>query len=155
MDCRPVQWYMKMKRTANIVKLAFVAISLATAGCSTLHKSDSVALQGSWKGQEIAGNAERPASLVLSGANLEFHGAEADDWCKGTFSVRENTNPKQLIGVITDGPDARYVGKTVNAIYWIKDGALKITGHAPGNPAPPAGFDEPGTRQFIFKLEKP
>lgn len=128
---------------------------VVAAGCATPHTSDSAALQGTWKGQEIGVNAERPASLVLSGANLEFHGADAGDWCKGTFSLREDTNPKQMIGVITDAPDLQYVGKTVNAIYRIKDGALTIAGNAPGNPAPPAAFDAPDARQFVFKAEKP
>jgi uncharacterized protein (TIGR03067 family) len=151
-----------MKRTTEMLKSGFVAILVVAAGCAAPHKSDSAAppadsaaLQGSWKGQEIEGNSERTVSLVLSGANLEFHGADANDWCKGTFSLREDTNPKQMIGVITEGPDPRYVGKTVYAIYRIEDGVLTISGNAPGSPAPPAAFDAPDARQLVFKIEKP
>jgi uncharacterized protein (TIGR03067 family) len=150
-----------MKRKTDIFKLGFVALLVVAAGCAappkpdSVAKSDSAALQGSWKGQEIGGNSERSVSLVLSGANLDFHGADANDWCKGTFSLREDTHPKQLIGVITDGPDPQYVGKTVRAIYRIEDGTLTISGNEPGNPDPPAAFDAPNARQLVFKAEKP
>jgi uncharacterized protein (TIGR03067 family) len=162
-----------MKRITDRVKFGFFAVLVVAAGCATGQKpdsatfpgsskaaasqgaSDSVTLQGTWKGHEGGANPERSVSLVLSGANLEFHGADPNDWCKGTFSLRENTNPKQLIGVITDAPDLQVVGKTVNAIYRIEDGVLTIAGNAPGSPAPPAAFDAPDARQLVLQAEKP
>jgi uncharacterized protein (TIGR03067 family) len=150
-----------MKRTIDLVKLGFVAMLLPAAGCATphpshpSHPSDSPALQGSWKGRVVGGDSERPVSLVFSGANLEFHGADANDWCKGTFSLREDTRPKQLIGVITEGPDPQYVGARVYAIYRLEEGVLTISGNAPGSSAPPADFDAPDARQLVFKIERP
>ena|ERR1035437_4134787 len=144
-----------MKRTIDMLRLGFVAVLVAASGCSKSHQSDSVALQGTWKGQEIGVNAKGSPSLVLSGANLEFRGADTNEWYKATFTLREDTNPKQLVGVITECPAPQYVGKTVNAIYRIEDGALTIAGNEPGNPAMPAAFDAPGTRKFAFKLERP
>jgi uncharacterized protein (TIGR03067 family) len=156
----PVHVY--MKRTIDSVKLGFVVMLVAAAGCATQHKSDSptpvsatpdsVTLQGTWKGQEVA-NPERSVSLVLSGTNLIFHGADSNDWCKGTFSLRPDTNPKQFIGVITDAPDPQYIGKTANAIYRIEEGVLTITGHQPGDPDPPTAFDASDARQLVLKAE--
>ena len=152
----PVQGY--MKRTIDFVKFSYVAMLLLAAGCATPQPSppsDSAAIQGSWKGRVVGGDSERPVSLVFSGSNLEFLGTDAYDWCKGTFSLREDTRPKQLIGVITDGPDLQYVGMKVYAIYRIDEGVLTISGNAPGSTAPPADFDAPDARQLVFKIEKP
>ena len=137
--------------------LAFGLVSMlvAASGCSKSHYSDSVALQGTWKGQEARANAKGSASLVLSGANLEFHGADTNEWYKATFTLREDTNPKQLVAIITECPAPQYVGKTANAIYRVEDGTLTITGNEPGNPAMPATFDAPGARQIVFKPERP
>jgi uncharacterized protein (TIGR03067 family) len=144
-----------MNRITDMLKLGFVAMLVVASGCSKSHKPDSVTLQGTWKGQDIGAGANGSSSLVLSGANLEFHGANSNEWYKATFTLREDTNPKQLVAVITECPFAQYVGKTANAIYQIQDGTLTITGNEPGNPAVPAAFDAPGARQIVFKLERP
>src|ERR1700677_705685 len=112
-------------------------------------------LQGSWKGQETGANSDRLASLVFSGTNVDFHGVGANDWCNGTFSLRADTNPKQMVFILTGGPSPEYVGKSSHAIYRIKEGALTISGNEPGNPDPPTAFDAPQARQFVFKVEKP
>ena len=83
---------------------------------------------------------------------MEFRGADDNDWCKGTFSLREDTNPKRLTGVITEAPDAQFVGKTANAIYKIENGTLTIAGNQPGNLDAPASFDAPGARLLFLKL---
>jgi len=119
-----------------------------------MHKSDSSALQGTWKGQEAIGGAEGSCSLVISGYALEYHGADVNDWCKGTFMLREDTNPKQLVGVISECPDPQYVGKAVCSIYKIEAGTLTIAGNHPGNPEVPASFDAPGARKLVLKNEQ-
>ena len=91
----------------------------------------------------------------MAGANLEFHGADPNEWYKATFTLHEDTTPKQLVAVITECPIPQYVGKTANAIYRIENGTLTLTGNEPGNPAVPVAFDAPGTRQIVFKIEKP
>lgn len=144
-----------MNRTTCMLTSGLVSMLVAASGCSKSHRSDSVALQGAWKGQETQANASGTPSLVLSGANLEFHGADANEWYKATFTLREDTNPKQLVAIITECPAPQYVGKTANAIYRVEDGTLTITGNEPGNPAMPATFDAPGARQIVFKPERP
>ena len=138
-----------------MLTFGLAATLVAVSGCSKSHGSDSVALQGTWKGEETRFDSKGSASLVLSGVNLEFHGADTNEWYKATFTLREDTNPKQLVAVITECPAPQYVGKTANAIYRIEGGTLTLAGNEPGNPAMPAAFDAPGARQIVFKIEKP
>jgi len=130
--------------------LASVAVLLGALGCSTLHNSDSAALQGTWQGREIGGRTEGPCYMVVSGTNAEFRGADTNEWWKGTCSLREDTNPRQLVCLTTACSDAPSVGQTLHAIYRIEAATLKLTANEPGNPDVPSRFDAPGARQFVF-----
>ena len=88
---------------------------------------------------------------VCSGKNLEFHGSDPNDWYKGTFSLREDANPKRCIFRVTECAAPDYVGKTSYAIYSIENGTLKIAGNEPGKPDAPSGFDDTGARRLVFK----
>lgn len=127
--------------------LMAIVLLLGAAGCSTT-KSDSVALKGTWQGEE---NGQPAGSLTLADGNLEFHGVDGKEWYKGTYTLHEDTNPKQMTVLINDCPAPQYVGKTANAIYRIENGVLTIAGCEPGNPAIPASFDAPGVRQLTFR----
>ena len=140
-----------MKRTAGILSLLSIALLLGASGCSTLRKSDSATLQGTWKGQEVGITSEGESSIVISGNHLEFHGANPNEWYKGTFTLREDVSPKQLIYSVTDCPAPQYNGKTGYALYRIEAGSLTIAGNEPGSPDPPARFDAPDTRRFVLK----
>ena len=140
-----------MRRTAGVLNLVSIAVLLGAAGCSTLHKSDSATLQGTWQGKEIGGKTEGACYLVVSGNNVEFRGADTNEWIKGTFSLREDTNPRQMICLATACSYPPCIGKTVYAIYRIEAGTFKVTGNEPGNPDVPSGFDAPGARQFEFR----
>ncbi len=142
-----------MIRRVAVSSAGFISLCVLASSCSKTHTPDSVTLQGKWKGQETG--AKGTASAVVSGSSLEFHGANPAEWYKATFTLHEEANPKQLVAVITECPAPLYIGKTANAIYRIEDGTLTITGNEPGNPAMPAAFDAPGSRQIIFKAEKP
>jgi uncharacterized protein (TIGR03067 family) len=137
-----------MKRIMNSL---LAAAAILTVGCSTLHKSDFSALQGTWKGYEASHPANATAHITFSGNTLDYQGVNANDRCKGTFTLREDTNPKQLVGVLTDCPETQYVGKTVHAIYKLEAGTLTLTGNEPGNPAVPTSFEEADARKFVFK----
>jgi uncharacterized protein (TIGR03067 family) len=132
----------------------FGVMLMAAAGCATTHRSDLAMLQGKWTGQESGLNSEGAASVVFAGATLDYHSAESNVWYKATFTLREESDPKQLLSVITDCPFPQYVGKTANAIYRLEGGVLRITANEPGNPAMPAAFDAADARQFVFKAEK-
>src|SRR5256885_10159673 len=97
-----------MKHT--LLTLLFAA-AIAASASSTLHASDLTALQGAWKGQ-VKSNPDHPCSFVVTKNNFEFHDrADTNVWYKGTFSLREDTAPRQFIAVITDCPFPQYVGK--------------------------------------------
>ena len=151
-------------------KLILIPLAaLALASCSTPSGSNSgaatnegakpaavrpTALEGTWTGREMTPGHEGPASMLISGQNLEFHGpAGDDDWIKGTFSLREDANPKQFVGVITQCASPDYIGEKCLAIYKIENGTMTIAGNGPGDPNMPAAFDTPGVRQFVLKHE--
>ena len=138
-----------MKRNVAI-GMAALAILVSVAGCCTTCKStSSPSLQGKWTGHEVGNSGTY--TLAISGNKLDYHGAQSGDWCKGTFTLNQKTNPRQLVGVITEceSPDA--VGKVVNSIYKIEDGTLTICGNAPGDINMPASFEAPGSRTFVLK----
>jgi uncharacterized protein (TIGR03067 family) len=112
--------------------------------------SDSAALQGTWTGKELSADSDDACRLVVTGQNFEFHGSDPNEWYKGTFTLRENSNPKVLVAAITECPAEKYIGKTDYAIYRLENGALRLTAYEPGNPDVPPGFDAPETRRFVF-----
>ena len=138
-----------MKSTMTIVLLGAL---LLEASCSTLHKSDSNALQGKWEGYEIGRPTQNTCRVVISGNTLEFWRA-TNDWCKGTFTLRQDTNPKQLIGVMSECDDPQYVGKTLLAIYRIEANTLTLAGSAPGSVEAPASFEADGCRKLVLKKQ--
>jgi uncharacterized protein (TIGR03067 family) len=136
----------------NIVMVIVCGAAILAAGCSTLPKSDVATLQGSWKGRVIQGNPEHECSLIISGQNFEFRDdTETSVWYKGTFSLREDTTPRQYIALINQCPFPQYVGKTSMAIYHTEGGTLTITGNEPGKPAAPVTFDAPDSARMELK----
>lgn len=142
----------RMKRTAGILSLVSIAVLLGASGCSTLHRSDSSTLQGKWHGREIGATPETPRQLVFSGQQVDFRGANPDDWGKGTFTLREDTQPKQLLVTLTECGPRQYLGKTCSMIYKIENGALTAAASEPGSPAP-SSFDAPDARRMFFRKE--
>ncbi len=126
----------------------------AASGSSTPPKANSTVFEGSWNGHEVTPGREGPASLLVSGHTLEFHGAGPNDWLKGTFTLRNDTNPKQCVGIITECAAADYVGKNFYSIYKIEAGTLTVAGNEPGDTNIPSTFDAPGTRQIVFKHDQ-
>jgi uncharacterized protein (TIGR03067 family) len=162
-----------MKKIANILTLCITIALLGASGCSTTHQpnssapsasqspparapgsnaqTDSDTLQGTWKGRELTGNNDGPCYLIVSGKNFEFRGANKHEWYKGTFTLREDANPKQLLGSITECPDPKYNGKTSNAIYRLESGTLTLTANEPGSSGVPSSFEASDARRFVFK----
>ena len=139
-----------MKYTARLLSLLSIGVLLGEAGCSTLHKSDSATLQGTWQGHEIGVGTEEPGTLVISGNHLEFRSGNGNEWYKGTYSLREDVNPKQLVISITDCCVPQYNGKTSYGLYRIENGSLSMTANEPGSLEAPSSFDAPDTRRFVF-----
>jgi uncharacterized protein (TIGR03067 family) len=163
-----------MKRTIVILS-SFIVALLGAAGCSTAEKtdsaagpitasppaklepaptparSDSAALQGTWKGKDVGEEAEGTSTLIISGNRFEFRGADPGEWYKGTFTLREDKTPRQLVAAVAECAAPEFVGKTSYAIYRVEDDTLTMTAHAPGNPEVPEGFDSSDARRIIFR----
>ena len=142
-----------MKRPICVLTLTCLAILCGGAGCSSLHKSDSAALQGTWQGSEIGGRTEGVCWLIIAANAVEFRGANTNEWYKGTFTLRQDTTPLQVIATIMQCPFAQYIGKTTHGIYRLEGGKLTFTANEPGNPEVPTGFDAHGSRRFTFKKQ--
>jgi uncharacterized protein (TIGR03067 family) len=134
----------------NTLTIVLCGVSILASGCSKSHQPDSLALQGTWSGLWVGHEKQGLHSLVLKGTTFEYHGARPADWEKATFSLREDTTPKQLDAVVTDCPAPDYVGKTIHMIYKIEGGKLTLGANKPGNLEAPASFDADGTRIFVF-----
>ena len=146
------------KRGLKIVLAAWAVIAatlLLQAGRWWLQREPvrAQSLQGTWIGLDPEASGPGWSSLVIQGSNLEFHGKDTNYWCKAVFSLREDTNPKQLMAVVTDAPDPQEVGKMANAIYQLQDGTLTIALNEPGEPGVPAGFDAPSADKFVMKRQ--
>jgi uncharacterized protein (TIGR03067 family) len=139
-----------MKNTLLIVLCGIVMLG---SGCSSLHKSTAANLQGTWNGREIGATPDTPRQMVISGNQLSYRGADTNDWGKGTFTLRNDTHPRQLLLTLNECGLTQYIGETSHVIYKIEDGTLTATGNEPGNPAAPTSFDAPGARQMVFTEE--
>jgi len=135
------------------------AASTAQATDSTGNQSKSkalsgaAALQGTWTGKELSADSDDPCRLIITGQTFEFHGADPGEWYKGTFTLREDSDPKVMVATISECPVDKYIGKIDYAIYRIENGTLTLTAREPGNPDIPSGFDAPETRRFVFKMK--
>ena len=137
---------------SNIVmkRLFITTMLVAVSGCSTLRTSDSAVLQGTWKASEIGGKGE-VCRIVISGDAAEFHGADTNQWFKATFTVRPDTNPRQVVFVTTASSYPPDIGSTRYAIYRNENGVIRLTATEPGNANMPSDFSAPDTRQFELR----
>src|SRR5258707_14052445 len=113
-----------MKITIRILSVIFIAVLLVASGRSAEDKSDTATLQGTWKGDEIGGNTKGTNYMIFTGKKFEFRGADTNEWYKGTFALKEDSKPRQVLATIAECPAPQYVGKTSLAIYKLEDGTL-------------------------------
>ena len=130
-----------------------MSVLLLSSGCAGLHKSSAGALQGRWSGREPGLNPEAPRLLVISDNHIEYRGAISDDWGRGTFTLRDETQPKQMLITLTECGIPQYIGKTCYMIYEIENGTLTATVNEPGKPEPPSAFDAPHARRIVFQKQ--
>ena len=142
-----------MKTTKIMLGMVSLGALLWVSGCATLHKSDATTLQGTWKGQEVGSNAGGTHYFIFSGNTVEFQGANNDDWCRGTFTLREDENPRQIIGIITQCHQREYIGKAARGIYQLDGDTLTVAGYEPGTPDVPPSSDAPRARHFVLQRD--
>jgi len=151
--CSTMQQPASTSATPSAASNAGATGSSAAQSKAKATPSDSAALQGTWTGKELSADSDDACRLVVSGQTFEFHGPDPNEWYKGTFTLREDSDPKVLVAAITQCPVDKYNGKTDYAIYRLENGTLTLAAYEPGNPEVPAGFDAPETRRFVFKLK--
>ena len=133
----------------QIASAAFLATAiLVLAGCANHHGldvvrlSDSSRMQGAWTGRELAAKpeGEGPSHFTIAGDAFEFRGTNTNEWYKGTFTLRENANPKQILITVKDTPSTKFIGKTSHGIYRFDGDKFILTANAPGDEDWPAAF---------------
>lgn len=143
-----------MKNSKPFLPIVISAAAILLAGCATLPKSDSAALQGTWQGQVLQGEPAHRCSFVVAGNHFTFRDeTDPNIWYKGTFTLKETVTPRQFIAVVSECTFPQYVGKTTMAIYQVENGTLKITGNEPGRPEAPATFDAPDAARVEVKKQ--
>jgi uncharacterized protein (TIGR03067 family) len=136
-------------KTKIMVLLA--AIAVICCARSEPKKSDLDRLQGEWLGTEPNNAPDEHSVLKISAHNLDFVGADTNEWYKGTFTLNEEVTPKHFVGTIKACPSADCIGTTVYAIYKLESDTLTLAGSPPGETNFPANFEAPGARSIIFK----
>ena len=132
-------------------RLIFIAMLLSFASCSTVHKSDSGAFQGKWQGREIGGKIKGICFVTVSGDKVEYRGADTNEWYNATFTLRPDTNPKQLTCLTTGSSYPPIVGVPRYGIYRIEGDMIRLAINEAGDSTVPSGFDAPGARHFEFR----
>jgi uncharacterized protein (TIGR03067 family) len=135
--------------SAGAIFLVVTGLSADKLGSAAADKdpamSDKTAIQGTWKGRARNNNPEHQVTFAVSGQQFDFRDeTETNNWYKGTFSLKEDTSPRQFIATITECPFPQYVGKISKAIYKIEKGTLTVTAYEPGKEGVPEDFDEEG-----------
>ena len=132
-----------------ILTVPTALVLTARAETETAVQSDQGHLQGMWIGNELGPTAGK-CKITISGKQIRFQ-AESGEWYKGTFTLREKAEPKQLDFVIEDGLVPVLIGKISKVIYKVENETLTFAANAPGEEVRPASFNESsGGRVFVL-----
>ena len=121
-------------------------------GCGKPMPPATGLLAGHWEGVEVGQPAGRYA-ITITANELEYRGAQSNDWCRGTFVLNESAQPMPMDLVIHASPGA--AGKTMLLICELRGDELKVAGAQPGNPKRPADFSTNQQTRIWSFLRKP
>jgi uncharacterized protein (TIGR03067 family) len=140
---------MKMKMMPHLKLFLLASLALAGfAGCG--HKAAKAGLEGRWTGYDVARPAE-PCVVTINGNQLEYRGAQSNDWVRGTFVLNEAAQPKQMDLAVQEAPPGG-AGKTYLVIYEQQGDEMKVA--VPGNGQRPVDFAaKPQVRVYSFKRD--
>jgi len=136
----------------NYLKCAALAslVAIGVAGCSK-RAADKSSLEGHWTGYDQS-QPNAKCTLVITGNQLEYHGADPGDWARGTFELNEKTQPAQMDLMVTANPSKESVGKMLPIIYQMQGDELHVAVGSGGSVQRPASFAKvPNVRLFTFK----
>lgn len=67
----------------------------ARPASASVGNASAQTLQGHWRGTNTA-HPGQEVTISISGDQIEYRGADANDWLRGTFVVNDQANPKEL-----------------------------------------------------------
>ena len=113
-------------------------------------ESSIQSLQGRWTGSNTAHPGET-CTLNISGDQVEYRGAEPNDWVRGKFVLNENTNPKEMNVTIAEPPSES--GKTILIIYQSAGNNLSPAAGPHGSGQRPVDFT-PGPQVDVLAFQR-
>jgi RNA polymerase sigma factor (sigma-70 family) len=157
-----VMAWTKMKTTA-VVSVA-VILAAGTTGLVIKHQRQAhysmpvagsvepskQSLQGRWTGANTAHPGET-CTLNISGDQIEYRGAEPNDWVRGTFVLNERAEPKQMD--VTIAAPAGESGKTILLIYQSAANNITLAAGPHGTSQRPVDFT-PGPQVDVLELQR-
>lgn len=140
-------------KTMSHLKLYLLAglVLAGLAGCS--HKPAKPALDGRWTGFDV----QRPnlkCTLSIDASQFEYHGADSNDWLRGTFVSNDKVQPAQIDLTLLEPTGTPFTGKTALGLYELQGNELKVAAAEPGSNLRPGSVGGgPNVRAFVFKRE--
>jgi uncharacterized protein (TIGR03067 family) len=138
----------------KVAATAVVGFALCLAGSAVQAgggKADVKKLQGKWTGMGEGGTV---VVLEFSKDSFTFTMGDKGSF-KGTFKTGTAKKPYEIDLAVSEGPEAKYKGKTSLGIWEFDGDTLKWCGAEPGNTTRPTTFDEKGKNLCVtFKRTK-
>jgi uncharacterized protein (TIGR03067 family) len=134
-----------------------IVVSVASVGlCADPPKENLAALNGRWicnsamkGGEALPDNIGKSSGLVLfNGQYTAIVGGDRDE---GTYKIDESANPKAITFVATKGPNQ---GKTIQGIYELDKGSLRICSDLSGKTRPTKFESKPDTQSFLASYQR-
>lgn len=98
-------------------------------------------LQGTWEGRFGQEHVQK-VTITIAGNSLRYHGQTTNDWYETTFTLPEETVPRQLRATITACHQTNDIGAVVRAIVKIEEGTLTLVGIQDRDKEPPKDFSK-------------
>jgi len=91
-----------------------------TIGCGHSSKQN---IQGHWSGF----NAKHPdyaCTVNIAGNQLEYHGADSNDWARGTFVLRKDVEPNGMDMTVLE--PSKSANQMIYAIYQVNGSEMTV-----------------------------
>jgi uncharacterized protein (TIGR03067 family) len=139
---------MQMKTTC-LVKLFAMTLCLVLAGVGCGHSSKpGKGIEGHWSGF----NTKRPdyaCTVSITGNQLEYHGADTNDWVRGNFVIRTDVKPNEMDLTVAEQP--KESNHKIFAIYQVEGDEMTV---AISSSQRPADFAQnPQNEVFNFRRD--
>jgi uncharacterized protein (TIGR03067 family) len=131
-----------------------ILLLAAIAGCGkskTEKAAEKTGMEGRWTGFDMTRPAEA-CKVTITGNQLEYRGAQTNDWCIGSFVLNDSAQLRQMDLTIQGPPEI--AGRKMLFIYDLQGDEMKVAGVEPGSPLRPATFTSSRqTRVWSFKRD--